>query len=364
MTVRHTTMDDLPQVMQMYDYSRGIMRQTGNRVQWVGYPTEDDVLRDIGQRASYLVCDGQVPIATFAVVDGEEPTYSIIDHGRWIDASPYSTVHRLAKTEGATGVADLALGVAKERCAHLRIDTHHANTPMRHIVAKHGFVYCGVVYMDDGSPRDAYEWWRYDVVPTDIKRFVEDEVLPRYSAFDPAHRQEHARRVIARAMLMQPSPETYVAAAMHDLGLAEGREQHHLASGAIVRQCSQLAKWFSREQIETIAQAVEDHRASAKQPPRSHLGCVIAEADRDVEPETIVRRTVEYGIGHYPQLDREGRWQRTLQHLDEKYSEHGYIKLWLVDSPNAQPLAELRALISDRARLRALFNQIIEQLWI
>ena len=93
--------------------------------------------------------------------------------------------------------------------------------------------------------------------------------------------------------------------------------------------------------------------------PRSMLGCIIAEADRDVEPETIVRRTVEYGLSHYPSLDLEGHWQRTLEHLHEKYAEGGYIKLWLPDSPNAAPLAELRALIRDEARLRAMFNEII-----
>ena len=84
---------------------------------------------------------------------------------------------------------------------------------------------------------------------------------------------------------------------------------------------------------------------------------MVAEADRDVEPETIVRRTVEYGLSHYPELDREGHWRRTLEHLHEKYSEQGYIKLWLNDSPNAAPLAELRALIRDEARLCPLFEK-------
>ena len=145
---------------------------------------------------------------------------------------------------------------------------------------------------------------------------------------------------------------------MHDIGICEGREVHHLASGRIIRACRELHQWFSDDEIELIAQAAEDHRASATSKPRSLLGCIIAEADRDVEPETIVRRTVEYGLSHYPELDREGHWQRTLQHLDEKYSEHGYIKLWLDDSPNAAPLADLRALIRDHSRLRPLFEEI------
>ena len=242
------------------------------------------------------------------------------------------------------------------------------------LATREGFVYCGIIYMADGSPRLAYEWWRWDEVAESLKQWVEQEVLPQYARFDSAHRVDHARRVIARAMtfyrhlrerlappdapLVTLMPEmVYTAAAMHDLGLTEGREEHHLTSGRLIRNCTDLRRWFDEKQVETIAQAAEDHRASAKEPPRSMLGCIVAEADRDVEPETIVRRTVEYGLSHYPTLDREGHWQRTLEHLHEKYVEGGYIKLWLKESPNAEPLTELRALIHDEARLRTLFDQ-------
>ena len=146
---------------------------------------------------------------------------------------------------------------------------------------------------------------------------------------------------------------------MHDIGICEGREIHHLASGRIIRADQKLRQWFTEEEIETIAQAAEDHRASATTKPRSLLGCIISEADRDIEPETIVRRTVEYGLSHYPELDHEGHWQRTLEHLHEKYAEGGYLKLWMDDSPNAAPLADLRALIHDERRLRELFDSII-----
>ena len=353
---------DIPTVLAMYDHSRSLMRADGNTVQWDGYPTAEDVLADIRVGASRLVvADGQA-VGTFALVPGEEPTYGYIDHGRWIDtATPYATLHRLAKAPGAAGIADIAFAYAKEHYDHLRIDTHESNRPMRHLADREGFVYCGRIYMPDGSPRVAYEWWRYDTVPDTLKQWVEREVIPQYSHFDAAHRTDHVRRVIARAMTFHLSPLTshliYAAAAMHDLGLAEGREEHHLASGRIIRACRELHRWFTDEEIEQIAQAAEDHRASATTPPRSLLGCIVAEADRDIEPETIVRRTVEYGLSHYPSLDREGHWQRTLEHLHEKYAEGGYIKLWLPDSPNAAPLADLRALIHDEASLRPLFEQ-------
>ncbi len=418
MNVRKSTPADIDLILRMYDHSRSVMRADGNMTQWVGYPSREDIEEDIRHGVSYIVSthssvspfwtdsspnlgeqqdchrvsnsspklgemappkaetEGCVvpPIGTFALVPGIEPTYGYIDHGRWIDEqTPYATLHRLAAMPNTSGIADIAFRYAKEHCAHLRVDTHHDNRPMRHILEKEGFVYCGIIYMPDGAPRDAYEWWRYDAVPADLKEYAESVILPQHEHYDAAHRPNHIRRVIARAMhtlqsLRDSSPNLgeqqkmiYAAAAMHDIGICEGREVHHLASGRIIRGDRNLRRWFSEEEIEAIAQAAEDHRASASSKPRSLLGCIISEADRDIEPETIVRRTVEYGLSHYPELDREGHWQRTLDHLHEKYAEGGYMKLWMDDSPNAAPLAELRALIKDEERLRALFNKLLNE---
>ena len=74
-----------------------------------------------------------------------------------------------------------------------------------------------------------------------------------------------------------------------------------------------------------------------------------------------MRRTVQYGLAHYPELDKEGHWARTLEHLHEKYAEGGYLKLWIPQSPNAARLAELRALIRDEARLRELFERFYSE---
>jgi uncharacterized protein len=360
----------------MYDHSRSVMRADGNMTQWVGYPQREDILEDIERGVSYIVESSKFKVqsGTFALVPGIEPTYGYIDHGRWIDEqTPYATLHRLAAMPNSCGIADIAFCHAKEHFPHLRVDTHHDNRPMRHILEKQGFVYCGIIYMPDGAPRDAYEWWRYDEVPADLKEYVESELLPRHEHYDAAHRPNHIRRVIARAICigerLKVKGETavacnnshliYAAAAMHDIGICEGREVHHLASGRIIRADQNLRRWFTEEEIEIIAQAAEDHRASATTKPRSLLGCIISEADRDIEPETIVRRTVEYGLSLYPELDLEGHWQRTLDHLHEKYAEGGYLKLWMDDSPNAAPLAELRALIKNERRLREMFLEIM-----
>ena len=199
-----------------------------------------------------------------------------------------------------------------------------------------------------------------------LVEYIESEVIPRYASFDKAHREDHARTVIDRALAMGKAYDIdedmlYAAAACHDLGLAVDRKTHHLESGRIIRADARLAEWFSPEQVETIAQAAEDHRASATTPPRSIYGRLVAEADRLIVPETIIRRTIQFGLSHYPELDKEGHWERTLEHLHEKYAEGGYLHLLIPGSPNEEPLERLRTIIRDEARLREIFEKMFDE---
>lgn len=199
-----------------------------------------------------------------------------------------------------------------------------------------------------------------------LEEYCEREIIPRYAAFDKAHREDHVRTVIEQSLMLAKHYDVnvdmvYAAAAFHDLGLAEGRETHHLASGRIIRSDKSLAKWFSPEQIETIAQAAEDHRASSKHEPRSIYGRILAEADRVIDAETIVLRTIQYGLSHYPELDPEGHWERTLAHLREKYGYGGYLHLYIPESPNAGRLEALRALIDSPSELRAVFEKLFNE---
>ena len=196
-----------------------------------------------------------------------------------------------------------------------------------------------------------------------LRNYIYNEVIPKYAAFDKAHREDHALTVIERALSMGQQYDIneemlLTAAACHDLGLSVDRKTHHLESGRIIREDKRLSEWFSPEQIEAIAQAAEDHRASAKTPPRSIYGRLVAEADRLIVPETIIRRTVLFGLSNHPELDKEGHWNRTLEHLHEKYAEGGYLHLLIPGSPNEAPLKQLRAIIKDEPRLRTIFESI------
>ena len=197
----------------------------------------------------------------------------------------------------------------------------------------------------------------------DLVEFVETNILPQYTQFDRAHNLEHVTRVIRNAMdLVRLTGAdinmVYVIAAYHDLGMSGPRAVHHLTGGKILAADARLKRWFSAEQIKIMKEAVEDHRASASHSPRSLYGKIIAEADRDIVPEVVFQRAIEFGLANYPELDDEQQWQRFAKHMDEKYSVNGYIRLWIPGSPNERRLNELRSIIAQPPLLRQHFDRL------
>ena len=213
-----------------------------------------------------------------------------------------------------------------------------------------------------------------------LEKYIYEDIVPRYAGFDSAHREDHVLTVINQAKRLLDSREEWLerqitdsedtsqewaqpvewnillaAAACHDLGLVNGRERHHLDSGRIIRNDSRLKEWFSDDEIETIAQAAEDHRASGKSEPRSIYGKLVAEADRVINGETIIVRTVQFGLNNYPCLDEDGHMERAVSHLREKYGRGGYLKLWIPWSDNAVRLAALQDIIADE---KAVYQEV------
>ena len=217
----------------------------------------------------------------------------------------------------------------------------------------------------------------------ELERYIFEEVVPKYRNFDDAHKEDHALTVISQAMQLLKGRDEWVAsqeyvdhvwltpvdenmllaaAACHDLGLANGRDNHHMDSGVIIRNDHRLAQWFTPEQIEVIAQAAEDHRASGKGAPRSIYGMIVAEADRVIDGETIIRRTVQFGFKHYPDLDRDEHIARAIGHLHEKYGRGGYLKLWIPWSENAVRLNALQDIIADPEDVLREVTRVYESL--
>ena len=200
----------------------------------------------------------------------------------------------------------------------------------------------------------------------DLVEFIETQILPRYAAFDRAHNMEHVTRVIRNSLELVRTTGAdinmaYTIAAYHDLGMAIHRADHHLTGGKILAADARLKKWFTPEQIKIMKEAVEDHRASASRAPRSIYGKIVAEADRDIDCQIVLRRTVQYGLSNYPDLDKEQQWKRFREHMHNKYSKDGYLKLWIPNSPNAKRLKELRDLIEQPQELRKAFDKLYSE---
>lgn len=197
--------------------------------------------------------------------------------------------------------------------------------------------------------------------------FVETQILPRYTAFGNSHGLRHVNRVIKNSLQLAHVTGAdinmvYVVAAYHDLGMSGPRAIHHLTSGKILMADARLKRWFNAEQIKIMKEAVEDHRASSSRQPRSIYGKIVAEADRDIDVHEIFLRAIQYGLENQPEKDKEEQWKRFAEHMEEKYSVNGYIKLWIPNSPNEKSLKDLRSIIENKTKLRKAFDAIYEEI--
>ena len=158
MTIRTTTPEDLEKILQIYEYARTQMRQNGNPTQWGDDRPSVAVLQaDIQKGRSHVIeKDGRI-CAVFTFLIGEDPTYRTIEQGRWLDDAPYGTIHRIAGNGTAKGIFRQCLAYCMTQIPNIRIDTHRDNAIMQHLLEKAGFVKCGIIYVEDGSPRLAYQ---------------------------------------------------------------------------------------------------------------------------------------------------------------------------------------------------------------
>lgn len=198
----------------------------------------------------------------------------------------------------------------------------------------------------------------------DLEFYIENCIIPQYALFDEAHNVEHVSRVIEVSLLLAEEYGVnpimcYTIAAYHDIGLPLGREEHHLTSAQILREDKALRNWCSEETIRIMAEAIEDHRASAENPPRSIYGAIVAEADRDLRPEVPLRRAIQYGLNKYPNESYEFHRERAFDHLVRKYGPEGYLKLPLNSRINVEGLEQLRKILVSRE----VFEEKFREMW-
>ncbi len=190
-----------------------------------------------------------------------------------------------------------------------------------------------------------------------LKEYVITYIIPQYQAFDNGHNVNHVNDVIENSLAIAEDFDVdidmvFTVAAYHDVGIKFGRENHNITSAKILTEDKFIAELFSKDQIITIKEAIEDHRASNNYEPRSIYGKIISEADRIIDAEKIIYRTIEYGRSNFPNLSDEEQYERTYEHIKDKYGENGYIKLWLNTERNVRGLEKIRALLKDKKAMK------------
>lgn len=154
--IRQAQWTDFDRILEIYAIAREFMAKTGNPTQWGDhYPPLAMLEADIPAGNLYVVEDRGIH-GVFAYFSEPDPTYAYIEDGAWLADSPYGTIHRVA-SDGSGGVFTAVLQFARERNSHVRIDTHADNKVMQHVLEKHGFIRTGIIYLEDGDPRIAYE---------------------------------------------------------------------------------------------------------------------------------------------------------------------------------------------------------------
>ena len=157
--IRNAVHGDLPAIENIYAIARGYMARTGNPTQWGNsYPAPSLLEGDIERNELFVYEEEGVIRGVFAFMLGDDPTYAYIEDGEWPNQKPYGTIHRIASDGQTKGVFTHCFSYALSQMDEIRIDTHHDNKTMQHVVEKHGFKRCGVIYVSDGSPRIAYQY--------------------------------------------------------------------------------------------------------------------------------------------------------------------------------------------------------------
>ena len=160
MLIRKSTINDLPSILKLIQDGRQKMISEGNITQWTnGHPSNEQIISDIRKGVSHIIIDESThqPIATFALIEGPDPTYAQIYDGQWLDSLPYYVIHRVASAPGVHGIMRQVLEYAFSLTDTIRIDTHQDNRTMRALLQKYGFTYCGIILLENGDPRLAYQ---------------------------------------------------------------------------------------------------------------------------------------------------------------------------------------------------------------
>ena len=157
--VRKANFEDINDIISVINAAKEIMRHSGNLHQWDnGYPSEAVIESDIQKNGGFVVENDDKIVGYFAFLPSPDPTYAKIYEGEWLDdKQPYHIIHRIASYPDVHGIFNSIMDYCFSHDANIRIDTHRDNKIMQHNLQKHGFTYCGIIYLASGDERLAYQ---------------------------------------------------------------------------------------------------------------------------------------------------------------------------------------------------------------
>ena len=159
MQIKKANITEHKQIMEIYRYAQDYMIQSGNPDQWGhSYPSPELILSDIESQICCVVYDDDGIHGVFALMEGPDPTYQVIEDGDWLNDEPYLVIHRLAGSGKVHGIFNCVSDYCKSLSPNIRIDTHRCNLTMQRQIEKNGYTKCGTIYVRDGSARIAYQW--------------------------------------------------------------------------------------------------------------------------------------------------------------------------------------------------------------
>lgn len=202
----------------------------------------------------------------------------------------------------------------------------------------------------------------------ELVRYIENEIFPLYERNEEGHGIKHIKTVIKRSLELAKKYDVnldmvYTIAAYHDLGHYIDRKTHEIISAEIFMKDEKVKQWFTEEQINTIKESIEDHRASSNHKPRSIYGMIVSTADRTIiDIDNTIKRSYSYGKRNYEGLTEEEQIERIYQHLIEKYGENGYAQIYLEDREFDEAIKKLRQALSNKEEFIKRVKKVISKI--
>ena len=201
----------------------------------------------------------------------------------------------------------------------------------------------------------------------ELVKYIESEIFPLYNRNEEGHGIGHIKTVIKRSLELAKNYDVdlnmvYVIASYHDIGHYIDRKKHEIISAEMFMKDEKIRKWFTTEQINTIKEAIEDHRASSNHEPRTIYGRIVSTADRTIiDIDNTIRRSYSYGKRNYVGLSEEEKIERVYQHLTEKYGENGYAKVYLEDKEFDESIKKLRQALSNKEEFIKRVKRVVKE---